>query len=530
MDEDLPLHRYVTEILGIEDDSKDIATEETCLVESFDEFVDIRDLLQEADALMQSLNISSDENVDGNWLRNQLPHLPPDIVEHVFQLLESSKDPDNELLDLLGYDNVELVVKIIEHKQSILESSTTTHAIPHVVTTLKREKYPHVYGNPSVPSLDAKYALPEGTTHLNEASYEEFCILPSEQGLEQAQAFKLVNITALQDEILAKAFPSYKNLNRMQSIVFPAAYHSKENLLISAPTGAGKTDVALLTVLKCIRENMLNDKQFTPFKIVYVAPMKALAVEIVTKFSSRLKSLGIQVKECTGDTQLTHAEIKKTHIIVTTPEKWDVITRKVEGELMDVVQLLIIDEVHLLHDQRGAVLESIVARTLRQVEMRQRMIRIVGLSATLPNFQDVAAFLRVNPYSGMFFFDGSFRPVPLTQSFVGIKGRNPRTTRESTTLICYQKAVEFIRQGHQVMVFVHSRNETVKTARDLLRLAGEYGTRSLFSAKELEGFEQAVRSINKTRNHDLRDLFEVGFGIHHAGTISNHLTLSSRNG
>ena len=45
-----------------------------------------------------------------------------------------------------------------------------------------------------------------------------------------------------------------------------------------------------------------------------------------------------------------------------------VIRRRAEGELVDAVQLLIIDEVHLLHDQRGAVLESIVARTLRQVE------------------------------------------------------------------------------------------------------------------------------------------------------------------
>ena len=215
--------------------------------------------------------------------------------------------------------------------------------------------------------------------------------------------------------------------------------------------------------------------------------MKALAVEIVTKFSSRLKPFRIQVKECTGDTQLTHAEIKKTHVIVTTPEKWDVITRKAEEELVDAVQLLIIDEVHLLHDQRGAVLESIVARTLRQVEMKQRMIRIVGLSATLPNFQDVAAFLRVNPYTGMFFFDGSFRPVPLTQSFIGIKGRNPRTTHDSTTLVCYQKSIEFVKEGHQVMVFVHSRNETARTARDLLRLAGEYGTTDLFECQGSQG-------------------------------------------
>ena len=474
---------------------------------------------------MQRLSISDKHVIDAKWLQNQLSHLPSDIFQHVLQLLKNNEDPGNELLDLLGYDNVELIVRIIENRQNILKESEITPIPVHAIAPAKREGYPHIYGNPPHLSLDAKYAMPIGTSHLNEATFEEFCIPPNEHGLEQAQTCKLVNVRASGDEILTKAFPSYTTLNRMQSIVFPVAYHSRENLLISAPTGAGKTDVALLTVLQCIRDNMLNDN---PFKIIYIAPMKALAVEIVTKFSSRLKPFKIQVKECTGDTQLTHAEIKRTHVIVTTPEKWDVITRKAEGELVDAVQLLIIDEVHLLHDQRGAVLESIVARTLRQVEMKQRMIRIVGLSATLPNFQDVAAFLRVNPYTGMFFFDGSFRPVPLTQSFIGVKGRNPRTIHDSMTLVCYHKVIDFMKQGHQVMVFVQSRNETIKTARELLRVAGEYGTSDLFDVKEVKGLEQAVHSVNKTRNRDVRELFERGLGIHHAGMIRNDRLLSER--
>ena len=56
-------------------------------------------------------------------------------------------------------------------------------------------------------------------------------------------------------------------------------------------------------------------------------------------------------------------------MLVTTPEKWDVVTRKSAGDvaLTQIVKLIIIDEVHLLHDDRGAVIESLVARTLRQV-------------------------------------------------------------------------------------------------------------------------------------------------------------------
>jgi hypothetical protein len=61
-----------------------------------------------------------------------------------------------------------------------------------------------------------------------------------------------------------------------------------------------------------------------------------------------------------------------------------------------------------------------VARTVRQIESTQEMIRLVGLSATLPNYEDVATFLRVDPSKGLFFFDNSFRPCPLQQVFIGI--------------------------------------------------------------------------------------------------------------
>lgn len=60
---------------------------------------------------------------------------------------------------------------------------------------------------------------------------------------------------------------------------------------------------------------------------------------------------------------LTKSQIEETQIIVTTPEKWDIITRKSGDRLYTtLVKLVIIDEVHLLHDDRGPVLESIVAR------------------------------------------------------------------------------------------------------------------------------------------------------------------------
>ena len=57
-------------------------------------------------------------------------------------------------------------------------------------------------------------------------------------------------------QIGQEAFRGTKTLNRIQSIVFEAAYTSNENLLICAPTGAGKTNVAMLTVLHELKQHL----------------------------------------------------------------------------------------------------------------------------------------------------------------------------------------------------------------------------------------------------------------------------------
>lgn len=79
------------------------------------------------------------------------------------------------------------------------------------------------------------------------------------------------------------------------------------------------------------------------------------------------------------------------------------------------------------------------------------MIRIVGLSATLPNYIDVARFLNVNPQKGLFYFDGRFRPVPLQQTFIGVKSSGYLNQMRDMEEICYEKALENVQHGHQVL-------------------------------------------------------------------------------
>ncbi|XP_039914764.1 activating signal cointegrator 1 complex subunit 3 [Hirundo rustica] len=398
--------------------------------------------------------------------------------------------------------------------------------------SIEKIHYPHVYDSRAEAMKTsafiggAKVFLPESVERENNKMYEEVKIPHSEPmpiGIEE----KIVYIKDL-DEVGQLAFKGMKRLNRIQSIVFETAYNTNENMLICAPTGAGKTNIAMLTILHEIRQHVQHGViKKDEFKIVYVAPMKALAAEMTNYFSKRLEPLGITVKELTGDMQLSKGEILRTQMLVTTPEKWDVVTRKSVGDvaLSQLVKLLILDEVHLLHEDRGPVLESIVARTLRQVESTQSMIRILGLSATLPNYLDVATFLHVNPYIGLFYFDGRFRPVPLGQTFIGIKTTNKVQQLNHMDEVCYESVLKQIMAGHQVMVFVHARNATVRTAMALREKAKNNGHICHFLSPQGSEYGQAEKQVQRSRNKQLRELFPDGFSIHHAGMLRQDRSL-----
>ena len=153
-----------------------------------------------------------------------------------------------------------------------------------------------------------------------------------------------------------------------------------------------------------------------------------------------------------------------------------------------------------------------MARTLRLVESSQTVIRVVGLSATLPNYLDVAKFLRVNPYVGLFFFDGRFRPVPLGTTFIGIKQVNSMRQKQDMDEVCYEKVLEMVSKGHQVMVFVHARNATGKSAMSMKETAQQNGEIGIFEPESNSQLGQAKVTMQKSRNRQLQELFPAGFG------------------
>ncbi len=61
--------------------------------------------------------------------------------------------------------------------------------------------------------------------------------------------------------------------------------------------------------------------------------------------------------------------------------------------------------------------------------------------------KDVAQFMRVNESTGLHFFDGSFRPVPLEQTFIGVKPKGFQKQRQVMTEICFENIVQTLKKG-----------------------------------------------------------------------------------
>uniref|UniRef100_A0A8C1UDT3 Activating signal cointegrator 1 complex subunit 3 n=1 Tax=Cyprinus carpio TaxID=7962 RepID=A0A8C1UDT3_CYPCA len=365
------------------------------------------------------------------------------------------RECENQLVLLLGFNTFDFIKAVTSKQLLDLEDLAFTQGS-------------HFMAN-------KRCQLPDGSFRKQRKGYEEVhvpALKPKPFGDDET----LVAIEKLPKYAQA-GFEGFKTLNRIQSKLFKTTMETDENLLVCAPTGAGKTNVALMAMLREIGKhiNMDGTINVDDFKIIYIAPMRSLVQEMVGSFGKRLASYGITVSELTGDHQLCKEEINATQIIVCTPEKWDIITRKGgDRTYTQLVRLIIIDEIHLLHDDRGPVLESLIARTIRNVELTQEDVRLIGLSATLPNYEDVATCLRVDPSKGLFYFDNSFRPVPLEQTYVGITEK---------------KAIK----RFQIM------NEIV--------------------------YEKIMEHAGKNQNLELKDLLPYSFAIHHAGMTRVDRTL-----
>ncbi|KAJ5637866.1 hypothetical protein N7490_007745 [Penicillium lividum] len=316
----------------------------------------------------------------------------------------------------------------------------------------------------------------------------------------------LVSKDALPDRY-RDLFP-FPLFNAVQSRCFDSAYNSDSNLVLSSPTGSGKTVIMELAICRLL--NVLKDERF---KVVYQAPTKSLCTERFRDWNTKFAALGLKCAELTGDTEYTQLRgVQNSQIIITTPEKWDSMTRKWQDhmKLLQLVKLFLIDEVHFLKESRGATLEAVVSR-MKNIGSN---VRFVALSATIPNSEDIATWLGKDATNQHMpahreHFGEDFRPVKLQKVVYGYQS----TVNDfAFDKICASKLPDIIgihSCQKPIMIFCCTRNSSAATAKELSRLWNMTNP----PARLWKGPTRQIR----VNNEDLNTTISAGVAFHHAG-------------
>ncbi|GJZ57267.1 DExH-box ATP-dependent RNA helicase DExH14 isoform X2 [Tanacetum coccineum] len=269
------------------------------------------------------------------------------------------------------------------------------------------------------------------------------------------------------------------------------------------PTGSGKTISAEQAMLHLF--NTAPD-----MKVIYIAPLKAIVRERMNDWKNGLVSkLGKKMVEMTGDYTPDMMALMSADIIISTPEKWDGISRNWHTRsYVTKVGLMILDEIHLLGADRGPILEVIVSRMRYISSQTEQPIRFVGLSTALANAQNLADWLGVEDI-GLFNFKPSVRPVPL-EGYPG-KFYCPRMNsmnKPTYAAICTHSPTK------PVLIFVSSRRQTRLTALDLIQFAAADEHPVQFLAMPEEALQMVLSQVT---DQNLRHTLQFGIGLHHAG-------------
>ncbi|KAG1903838.1 uncharacterized protein F5891DRAFT_1208495 [Suillus fuscotomentosus] len=392
-------------------------------------------------------------------------------------------------------------------------------------------------------SGETHYGNSNKITNNFESSYGILCNdRPGGHTQQKPQPARLRPVSELPD--IFRSIFKFGVFNAIQSTCFDAVLHSNENMVISAPTGSGKTVIFELSIIRMVTDPSSTNEAT---KCVYVAPTKALCTEKYKEWNAKFGSLGIPSCELTGDTVVfgkgVWGDAKNARIIVTTAsfqsahglktlltisqaEKWDSLTRNWDdhSRILSQIKLFLVDEVHILNESRGSTLEVVVSR----MKARGSDVRFLLVSATVPNIEDVASWIGSNHASSdhpgqIFQFGDEYRPCKLTRFVYGVvkpKGQNDfayaHTLDTRLFAILQQHAVD-----KPILVFCPTRKGTITTAR---QLAKEY--EETMKAKQLLPWSMPLQIDQTFQDKDLAPLAALGIGVHHAGlTIDDRKTI-----
>ncbi|MFW9953804.1 MAG: DEAD/DEAH box helicase [Candidatus Thorarchaeota archaeon] len=260
-----------------------------------------------------------------------------------------------------------------------------------------------------------------------------------------------------------------------------------QSILISSPTGSGKTLIGEMALLRSISAGKRG---------LYIVPLRALASQIYEVLKSRYEPKNIRVGLSTGDCFSESEDLSEYDILVTTYERTDSLLRH-RVKWIEEIGTIVIDEVQSISEPvRGARLESVIIRLRKIVENLQ----IVALSATIGMPEQLSEWL------GCELIESSERPIPLICSVV------PKVHRDEAVQLYTMTTVQ---KNGQVIVFQRTRREAEAEAKRLAPHVGKQLTSNerAFLQSELSSVEHWGVALPK----DLREVLHEGIAYHHAG-------------